>query len=155
MKALRLGVFFGSLFVAQLVFADIESEKEAEKLLTTMGMKEVMVQSMSQMLDLQLQQNPTLAPFKSVMMSFFNKHMSWESLKPEFLKIYSEAFSAKELHEINEFYATDTGKKTIQLMPSLMAQGGQIGVGRVQANIGEFQAMIKAESERLQKLSEQ
>ena len=40
-------------------------------------------------------------------------------------------------------------------MPSLMAQGGQIGAARVQANIGELQAMIKAESERLQKLSKQ
>jgi hypothetical protein len=110
---------------------------------------------MSQMIDLQLQQNPTLAPFKPVMMKFFSKHMSWASLKPEFLKIYSEAFSAKELREINEFYSTDTGKKTIQLMPSLMAQGGQIGAARVQANIGELQEMIKAESERLQKLSEQ
>ena len=72
--------------------------------------------------------------------------MSWASLKPEFLKIYSEAFSAKELREINEFYSTDTGK-TIQSMPSLMAQGGQIGAARVQANIGELQEMIKAESE--------
>lgn len=155
MKVLRLGVFIGSLFMAQLVVADAKSEREAEKLLNTIGMEQAMVQSMSQMVDLQLKQNPTLAPLKSVMLQFFNKHMSWESLKPEFLKIYSQAFSAKELHEINAFYATDTGKKTIQLMPSLMAQGGQIGAARVQANIGELQAMIKAESERLQKLSKQ
>ena len=60
--------------MAQLVGADTESEREAEKLLTTMGMEEVMVQSMSQMIDLQLQQNPTLAPFKPVMMKFFVTH---------------------------------------------------------------------------------
>jgi hypothetical protein len=81
--------------------------------------------------------------------------MSWESLKPEFLKIYANAFTATELREINKFYATDTGKKTIENMPALMAQGAQIGAVRVQENIGELQAMIKAESERLQKLGQQ
>ena len=31
-----------------------------------------------------------------------------------------------------------------------MAQSGQIGVSRVQANIGELEAMIQAEVDRLQ-----
>lgn len=155
MKVIQLSIFICSLLMTQLTFADTSSEREAEKLLNTMGMEEAMIQSMSQMIDLQLQQNPALAPYKSVMMQFFAKHMSWESLKPEFLKIYSEAFSANELHEINEFYATETGKKTIQLMPLLMAQGGQIGASRVQQNIGELQEMLKTESERLKKLGAQ
>ncbi|MBD2857718.1 DUF2059 domain-containing protein [Spongiibacter sp. KMU-158] len=155
MKVLKLGFFLFSLSISQFAVSDADSEREAEILLTSMGMEEAMTQTMSQMVDFQLQQNPTLAPFKSVIIKFFAKHMSWASLKSEFVKIYSEAFSAKELREINEFYATETGRKTIQLMPSLSAQGGQIGADRVQENIGELQAMIKAESERLQKLSVQ
>ncbi|XOB63517.1 DUF2059 domain-containing protein [Campylobacterota bacterium DY0563] len=155
MKVLKSGVICLSLLIAQYGIADVEADREAEKLLSTIGMEKVMNLSMSQMIDLQLQQTPALAPYKPVIIKFFNKHMSWESLKPEFLKIYSEAFSAKELHEINEFYATKTGKKTIELMPSLMTQGAQIGASRVQENIEELQAMIKAESERLQKLSKQ
>ena len=155
MKVFRVGVLIGLLSIVPAVFADTESELEAEKLFTIMGMEEAMVQSISQMLDLQLQQKPSLAPFKSVMLSFFTKHMSWESLKPDFIRIYSEEFTASELRDINEFYATDTGKKTIKRMPSLMVQGGQVGAARVQANRGDLQAMIKAESERLQKLSEQ
>ncbi|WP_320033658.1 DUF2059 domain-containing protein [Halarcobacter sp.] len=155
MKVLKSGVICLSLLIAQYSIADVEADREAEKLLSTIGMEKVMNLSMSQMIDLQLQQTPALAPYKPVIIKFFNKHMSWESLKPEFLKIYSEAFSAKELHEINEFYATKTGKRTIELMPSLMTQGAQIGASRVQENIEELQAMIKAESERLQKLSKQ
>jgi hypothetical protein len=116
-----------------------------------MGMEEAMTESMSQLVDVQLQQNPALAPYKDVMMKFFSKHMSWESLKPEFLEIYATSFTASELREINKFYATDTGKKTIEKMPAIMAQGAQIGAARVQENIGELQAMIQAESERLQK----
>lgn len=163
MKVIQLGVLVCFLIMAQLAVASPESEREAEKLFAAIGMEEAMTQSMSQMVDLQLSQmvdlqllqNPAMeALLRSVIMEFFQKHMSWESLKPEFLKIYSEAFSAEELREINDFYATGTGRKTIKLMPSLMAQGGQIGAARLQANIGELEAMIK-EAERRQKSSRQ
>jgi hypothetical protein len=132
--------------------ADAASEKEAEKLLDMVGTQAVMEQSMSQMLDIQLQQNPALAPYKGVMMEFLNKNMSYESLKPDLVKMYSEEFTSSELREINAFYSTDVGKKSIEKMPTLMMQGGQLGATRVQENIGDLQAMIQAESERIQKL---
>jgi len=155
MKLFKLSIFAGLLAISTITFANSASEKEAEKLLSTMGMEKAMTESMSQMVDIQLQQNPTLAPFKSVMMKFFKKHMNWNSLKPEFVQIYSAAFTASELREINAFYATDIGKKTIEKMPTLMGQGAQIGAASIQKNIGELQAMIKEESERLKKLAEQ
>jgi hypothetical protein len=132
--------------------ADAASEKEAEKLLDMVGTQAVMEQSMSQMLDIQLQQNPALAPYKGVMMEFLNKNMSYESLKPDLVKMYSEEFTSSELREINAFYSTNVGKKSIEKMPKLMMQGGQLGATRVQENIGDLQAMIQAESERIQKL---
>ena len=135
-----------------ILCADEASEKEAEKLLDMMGMQEMMDQSVSQMLDIQLQQQPDLAPFKGVMIEFFNNNMSYESIKPELIKMYSEAFTASELKEIIAFYSTDVGQKSIQKMPALTAQGAQLGATRVQQNIGDLQAMIEAEAERLGKL---
>lgn len=145
-KSLGLAVF---LCVCSAAFADNANE-EAEKLFNILGMESALEQSMSQMLDIQLQQNPKLTPFKDVMMQFFQKHMSYDSLKPDMLRIYAETFSGQELKEINAFYSTDVGKKTIEKMPALMAQGAQIGAARVQENIGELQAMIQAEAARLQ-----
>ena len=78
--------------------------------------------------------------------------MSYESIKPELIKMYSEAFTASELKEIIAFYSTDVGQKSIQKMPALTAQGAQLGATRVQQNIGDLQAMIEAEAERLGKL---
>ena len=154
MRNFKLSVLVGLLVISTMSLADSTSEKEAEKLLNTMGMEKAMTESMSQMVDVQIQQNPALAPFKPVMMKFFEKHMNWNSLKPEFVLLYSKEFTASELQEINAFYATATGKKTIEKMPTLMGQGAQLGAARVQANIGELQSMIKAESERLKKLAE-
>lgn len=145
-KSLGLAVF---LCVCSAAFADNANE-EAEKLFNILGMESALEQSMSQMLDIQLQQNPKLTPFKDVMMQFFQKHMSYDSLKPDMLRIYAETFSGQELKEINAFYSTEVGKKTIEKMPALMAQGAQIGAARVQENIGELQVMIQAEAARLQ-----
>ena len=148
----KVFVLITALCVSSMSLADAASEKEAEKLLNMVGTQEVMEQSMSQMLDIQLQQNPALAPYKGVMMEFLNENMSYESLKPELIKMYSEEFTSSELREINAFYSTDVGKKSIEKMPTLMMQGGQLGATRVQENIGDLQAMIQAESERIQKL---
>lgn len=145
-------VLITALSMSSMSLADEASEKEAEKLLDMVGTQEVMEQSMSQMLDIQLQQNPALAPYKGVMMEFLNKNMSYESLKPDLVKMYSEEFTSSELREINAFYSTNVGKKSIEKMPKLMMQGGQLGATRVQENINDLQAMIQAESERIQKL---
>ena len=148
----KVFVLITALGMSSMSLADVASEKEAEKLLNMVGTQEVMEQSMSQMLDIQLQQNPALAPYKGVMMEFLNENMSYESLKPELIKMYSEEFTSSELREINAFYSTDVGIKSIEKMPTLMMQGGQLGATRVQENIGDLQAMIQAESERIQKL---
>ena len=152
MNLSKVFVLITALGVSSMSLADAASEKEAEKLLDMVGTQAVMEQSMSQMLDIQLQQNPALAPYKGVMMEFLNKNMSYESLKPDLVKMYSEEFTSSELREINAFYSTDVGKKSIEKMPTLMMQGGQLGATRVQENIGDLQAMIQAESERIQKL---
>lgn len=134
------------------VFADNSAKKEAEILLNTMGMETALEQSIEQMLNIQLQQKPSLAPFKQVMLKFFKKYMSFESLKPDMINIYADAFTASELQDINAFYRTPTGSKTIKLLPGLMAKGGQLGARRVQDNIKELQQMIKDEAERIQKM---
>lgn len=152
MRINKIVVSLGLILIANFSVADAGSEKEAEKLMNVMGMDVALEQSLEQMLIVQLQQNPSLAPYKKVMMDFFKKHMNYESLKPDMIKLYSEAFTELELREINEFYQTSTGKKTLEKMPELMARGGEIGAKRVQDNIHELREMIQAESERIQAL---
>jgi hypothetical protein len=130
------------------------ASSEAKKLLNSMELNIVLEQAMEKMLDVQLQQNPTLVPYKKVMLKFISKHMSFENLEPQMIKMYADAFTAQELRDINAFYQTPTGKKTIKVIPELMSKGAQIGMERVQENAAELQLMMKEESERLLKLQE-
>jgi len=136
-------------------FADAGAEREAEKLLTTMNMSEVMEKSIAQMINVQIQQNPGMAPYRAVLLEFFGKHMNFERLKGDMVFIYAEAFSEQELKSINAFYSSSVGQKTIRLMPELMAKGSQVGQQRIQDNLPELQEMIQAESKRILELQNQ
>ena len=149
MNVIKIMLMAVLLVSESIAYADTEAEKEAETFMAIMGMEEVLERSMNGMLERQLKNNPGLTPFKDIIREFLNKHVSYESLKPDMIQIYAETFTAEELRAINAFYKTNAGKKAIQKIPELMAKGGQIGVSRFQANISELQSLIKEESERM------
>ena len=60
--------------------------------------------------------------------------MSGESLRDEFVDIYNQAFTEKELTDIIIFYKTSTGQKALKQTPALMQEFTIIGQKRVQDN---------------------
>jgi len=120
--------------------------KAAEQMLTLMDMPTVLQQSTDQMVKIQTQQNPAIAPYEGVMKAFLAKYMSWDTLKPDMIKLYMDEFSEAELNDLNKFYQTPVGKKMVAKMPTLMSKGAQIGSQRVQAHMPELQAAIAAEA---------
>ncbi|GAA4460106.1 DUF2059 domain-containing protein [Novipirellula rosea] len=133
--------------------AEAEVEKDShtvavEALLDSMNMKETTQQTVDQMLQMQIQQQPQMAAFQDVMKAFLHKHLSFESLKPDLIKLYKSEFTESEIKALTDFYNTPVGKKAIEKLPTLSAAGAQIGMQRVQANMGELQtAILKRQSE--------
>lgn len=151
MKLFCLSLLLGAvtLFHPATVRADEASHRKAvESLFTLMEMDNLISQSVDQMLAMQVQQNPAIAPFQAQMKTFLNKYMSWASLKDDMTKIYMAEFTESELNELNKFYQTPVGKKSVQKMPGLMAKGAEIGQKRVQDHLPELQAMIAGEAEK-------
>jgi hypothetical protein len=137
-----------------LSFADSKVEKEAEIFLNITGMKSSMERSIEVSVQGQLNQNPKLKPFKQIMLKFYKKYMSYESLKRDLIKIYAETFTEIELREINKFYRTPIGQKTIQIMPELMAKGAYLGSQRITKNMKELKQLINTEYNRIDNLKE-
>lgn len=129
------------------VLADEQAEEQALRLFEIMNMEQIMSESITQMLDIQTQQNPDLANYRPVMLEFFAKYMSFESIKPEMAALYADAFTADELKDLIAFHQTPTGQKSIDIMPRLMREGANIGAVRVQENIGELQRMMAEAAE--------
>ena len=130
--------------------ASQEDELEpAEALLVAMQLESSFAQTMESMIDLQLQQLGLPEQLRPVVLDFFETYMGWESLKGEMAEIYASEFTAAELNELTSFYETPVGQKLAELLPALTLRGGQLGIGRVQANIGELERAIEAEAQRL------
>ncbi len=155
-RCLFLAVFALSVLLCQSAFATSDSHRNAaNELLDTMDMNTLLDESVETILQLELSKNPTLQPFEEVMRAFFHKHMSGESLRGEFIDIYIETFTEKELKEINRFYETPTGKKILKETPALMGKGMKLGEQRVQENLPELQSMIQEEVARIQKMQQE
>ena len=147
MKALFLSILIGAIALVQpaIMRADEASHrKAAESLLSLMDMDTVMSQSIDQMLQIQIKQNPAIAPYEQEMKNFLKKYMSWAGLKDDMVKIYTDEFTESELGELNKFYQTPLGKKTLQKMPVLLAKGAELGQRRVQEHLPELQTAIAA-----------
>jgi hypothetical protein len=116
--------------------------KAAEELLLLTGSEKNMTEMTSRMLDMQLEQRPEMKAVEPEMRAFLTKYMSWQSMKDELVQLYAQEFTEKELKELNKFYQTPTGRKTIQKMPMLMQSGMEIGQRRVQEHLPELQKAI-------------
>ena len=147
------------IFLALLLFAAVpvlnaqdksssSHYKAAEQTLTLMDMPTVLKNSIDQMVAAQVQSNPAIAPYETVMKQFLVKYMSWDSLKADMIKIYMDEFTESELGELNKFYQTPVGRKTVEKMPTLMSKGAQLGGQRVQEHMPELQAAIAAEAQK-------
>ena len=55
------------------------------------------------------------------MRDFLTRTLSWETLKPEYLQMYTEP----ELRQLVAFYHTELGRKTLSTMPAIMRRGDQ------------------------------
>ena len=147
MKLTFLSILIGAIAFFQPATTrgdEVSHLKAAESLLRLMGMETLLSQSVDQMLAMQVQQNPALAPYQAQMKAFLSKYMSWASMKDDIAKLYTTEFSESELNELNKFYQTPLGKKTVQKMPALMAKGANLAQKRVQDHLPELQAELAA-----------
>ncbi len=124
--------------------------KAAEDLLTLMEVDKQMQSAIDQSLDIQIKTNPQLMPFRPVLKEFFTKHMTWDAVKDDMIKIYVDAFEEGEIQELIQFYKTPLGKKLIAKTPELTGKGMEIGAKRVQDNQAELVQMIQEAAKKQQ-----
>lgn len=144
MQLARITAFVAMALFATTASADPTSHRQAvEDLLVAMHTESVMQRSLDTVLDMQVQANPAVAPFRATMAAFFRKYMGWEAIKQDYIALYMEAFTEAEVKDLIKFYGTKTGKKSAVKVPELMAKGAEIGQRQVQAHMPELLKMLE------------
>jgi len=145
MKRLMVAAVLVLAMVSSCVVAQAYTEEHlraAEETLISMGIEDSLSDTLDSMLEVQLQQNPDIVPFADVLRTFLQKHMGWAYLKDYFIEIYAEAFTEQELKDITAFYRSETGRKLVELTPTLMNKGMALGQEIVMEHMPELQQMI-------------
>ena len=125
--------------------ADPQSHRAAVlELCDVMHMERTMQESTKGMIDLQIQQMPELARARPQLQKFFEKYLSWASLKEDYVKLYQESFTEPELRQLIVFYKTPTGQKAVQQMPALMQRGAQLGANRMREHTAELMELMQS-----------
>lgn len=62
---------------------------------------------------------------REVLDEYFNDPETQKNLKTAYATIYAEEFTKRELEEMIAFYKTDTGKKVLVKLPTVMEKGRQ------------------------------
>ena len=136
-------------------FADQAShQKAAEDLIDSININKTMMETVDRMVELEIEKNPQLMPYKDVMRGFFLKYMTGDVLTRFLTGIYMAEFTEKELIELTSFYKTPTGQKAMKKLPLLTQKGARWGQKQVSDNIEELRALIAEEDERLEKMKE-
>lgn len=74
-----------------------------------------------------------------------NEEIGWDKISGEYISLYMEMFSEKEILELNSFYKTDLGQKLVDKMPELFARGMEIGQKRMMTKQVEIQQTMAEE----------
>ena len=127
----------------------------AEELLQTMDLEKTMLSGANAMLDAQAQSNPALAPYRDVIQKWMGKYLTWDTVAPRMIDLYTKEFTEAELRTMLVFYKTPTGKKALTRIPVLLQQGTEIGMEIGQQHKDELEGMIKARREELEKAKQE
>lgn len=126
-----------------------EANSAAYTLLATMNMKENYEGMITRITQMQIQARPELKVIEPTIHAFFSKYMGWEAQRGDIAALYAKNYTTEELKELNTFYQTPLGQKTIQLMPQLAAAGAQIGQSKMMKHMPEMKAMIESELKKM------
>ena len=133
-----LVVTFCAMALLTISYAEGASQRElAEKLLEVMDVqknieksfemvKQMAPADLKHMGDDEKSSSNRAKEEMSEMMDVIMKEMSWDNLKDDYISIYADTFTEKELSGIIKFYESPIGQKFIEKQPELMKKSMQI-----------------------------
>lgn len=68
--------------------------------------------------------------------------VSWDKIKPDMIKLYTDNFSESELKQLNDFYASALGQKVLAKMPRLTAQSAQLTQAKLQGAVDPVNKLL-------------
>ncbi|ADV46370.1 DUF2059 domain-containing protein [Nitratifractor salsuginis] len=127
-----------------------EAEKAAYELFKALKMKEGIRTALDRSLEIQLKRQPAMAPYEDIYKDFFHKYTKWEDMKKDLAKLYAQAFSPEEMHELAKFYSTKLGQKSLSVLPRLTQLSMLLAQQRIAKHANELKKAVAQRAKELE-----
>ncbi len=125
------------------------SIEKGNLLLKNMKLKDNYEAIIERITNMQIKQNPILKEVRPTIQAFFKKSMGWDTVKDDIANLYIKHYTEKEIDELNAFYQSPTGQKSIAIMPRLASTGAIIQQNKLMAKMKDLKAMVAKELKKL------
>ncbi len=146
--ALILLVFF----LSAVAYAAAEKDTLAEELLLLIHLRETTEEMLEQIRRLQIselerleidaQQIEMAKELQRRTFDILYTELTWESLKPGYVKLYADTFSEKELAAMVVFYGSPAGRNLVDKMPVLVQKTTELVDARVQEVLPQIRQIL-------------
>jgi hypothetical protein len=93
-------------------------------------------------------QNKVIEEFGNKVEKIMSNALAWESVKPFYIKLFSQAYTEAQVDDIIAFYRSPTGQAMVAKNPELMMKTGQIVQDRIMSAQPALQQAIKESVDR-------
>ena len=145
--ALGLSLTVASSASAQAPTPTPGAVKAAAELMQVMHAEKAFRDAISASFDVQIQNNPAMAPYRGALQEFADKYVTWETMGPQLTATYAQAFTESELKDLITFYKSPTGQKLASQQATLAARGQAIALSVIQAHQGELADLIRKQQQ--------
>ena len=159
MRTLTIALILGATALALPARSEpppLEPHAQAAKeLLQTIRVEKNMAAGAEAMANVLIQRNPTLGPYKDVILKWAASYMTWETFGTRLVILYEEAFTEHELRDITAFYKTPSGQKALTMLPQLASKMAELGASVAQEHAAELDTMLRERAAELGKTQAQ
>ena len=127
-------------------------DAKIDKLLITMNIDkqmDTMFNQMKAMIASQLppaateQQKARYMDMQDKVLDLIKSRMSWEKMRPQYIKLYSDTFSDDEIDGLVAFYESPAGKAMLTKMPVVLSKSMALSQGIVQELMPQIRDYMK------------
>lgn len=129
--------------LAQDVASLTSHERAAAELVDVLQLEKLAMTTVDVMAQAMSGQGPISPELMDLIVEFTKEGMRWEDLRPDYIRIYRDAYTEAELRELIAFYRSPVGRKTIEMTPELMKRMTEIRQKRMQERLPELQRRIR------------
>ncbi len=149
---MRLKMFAVLLFAPALMLADDASKAaKIEELCLITHMDQLSQQIIdqiapivkTQMGNVPAEQRAAVNELMDKLTTLIANRLNWDSLKPAFVKLYSDTYTEEEVEGMIVFYKTPVGRAMLEKMPALMQKAMAISQDTMRDILPEIQRSIE------------